>query len=74
MLPWQDLMRIGLGQLKLPPSQFWKMTPKELKCAIEGELKTFVGNGQQDPLSKSNLEKLMKKFPDKSESEKKRSK
>lgn len=74
MLPWQDLMRIGLGQLKLSPSQFWKMTPKELKCAIEGELKTFVGNGQQDPLSKSNLEKLMKKFPDKSESEKKRSK
>ncbi len=66
ILPWQDLMRIGLGQLNLSSSQFWKMTPKELKCAIEGKLNGFIGNGQQSPLSKSNLEKLMKKFPDKS--------
>ncbi len=66
ILPWQDLMRIGLGQLNLSSSQFWNMTPKEFKCAIEGKLNGFIGNGQQSPLSKSNLEKLMKKFPDKS--------
>ena len=67
ILPWQDLMRIGLGQLKLTPKQFWNTTPRELKCDIEGELNAFIGDGLHNPLSKSNLEKLMKKFPDKSD-------
>ena len=28
--PWADVMRIGLGVLRLPPHAFWAMTPKEL--------------------------------------------
>ena len=63
-LPWQDLMRIGLGQLKLSPEEFWRTTPKELKYAIEGQLNCLIGHHDYEPLSKKTLDELMQKFPD----------
>jgi uncharacterized phage protein (TIGR02216 family) len=32
--PWALIMRAGLGQLRLPPEQFWRMTLKELAAAL----------------------------------------
>jgi uncharacterized phage protein (TIGR02216 family) len=28
--PWKQAIGFGLGQLRLPPEQFWRMTPREL--------------------------------------------
>lgn len=63
-LPWPDLMRIGLGQLKLSPEEFWRTTPKELKYAIEGQLNCLIGHHDYEPLSKKTLDELMQRFPD----------
>lgn len=27
---WPGLMRLGLGELRLPPTTFWQLTPREL--------------------------------------------
>jgi uncharacterized phage protein (TIGR02216 family) len=35
--PWGSLMRSGLGELRLPPAQFWTMTLKELAAATGQE-------------------------------------
>ena len=64
ILPWQDLMRIGIGQLKLSPDEFWNTTPKELKCGIEGHLNCLIGQHDHEPLSKQILDELMQKYPD----------
>jgi uncharacterized phage protein (TIGR02216 family) len=32
--PWEKLMHLGLGQLRLPPHTFWSMTLKELSAAL----------------------------------------
>lgn len=34
--PWDGLMGLGLGVLRLPPSAFWAMTPRELMAAAQG--------------------------------------
>lgn len=52
-------MAAGLGLLRLPPEQFWRMTPRELACAL--------GTYAPAPdlaLRRSGLEKLMERFPD----------
>ena len=33
--PWKQAIGFGLGVLRLPPEQFWRMTPRELAYAIE---------------------------------------
>jgi uncharacterized phage protein (TIGR02216 family) len=33
--PWKQAIGFGLGVLRLSPDQFWRMTPRELACAIE---------------------------------------
>ncbi len=32
--PWEQAIGFGLGVLRLPPEQFWRMTPRELACAV----------------------------------------
>ena len=32
--PWHEAMGFGLGVLRLAPDQFWRMTPRELACAV----------------------------------------
>jgi uncharacterized phage protein (TIGR02216 family) len=57
--PWAAAMRFGLGCLRLPPDQFWSMTPLELAAATEG----FNGIGPQ-ALPLDSLQRLMIQFPD----------
>lgn len=56
--PWQQAIGFGLGVLKLPPEQFWRMTPRELSYAIEAVRGGVVS------LNRSGLSDLMKRFPD----------
>ena len=57
--PWKDAMRFGLGVLRLPPEQFWRMTPRELAAAW-GALMGDRGV----PLERRDLDGLMERFPD----------
>lgn len=56
--PWKQTIGFGLGVLKLPPEQFWRMTPRELAYAIE------VVTGRTAPLGRAGLAALMKRYPD----------
>lgn len=51
-------MGFGLGVLKLPPEQFWRMTPRELAYAIEAV------TGRRAPLDRDGFAALMKSYPD----------
>ena len=51
-------MADGLGLLRLPPSVFWSMTPRELEAAFRGLL------GPATPLPRATLAHLMSRYPD----------
>ncbi len=53
-------MAAGLGLLRLPPAQFWSMTPRELAAAFEGGL----GLSSRAPLVRTDLSRLMQLYPD----------
>ena len=57
--PWKQAIGIGLGVLRLPPEQFWRMTPRELACAIEA----LTGRGGE-PFARRTLLDLMTRYPD----------
>jgi uncharacterized phage protein (TIGR02216 family) len=52
-------MGFGLGTLRLAPDAFWRMTPRELACAIEA----VAGRGGA-PLPRRTLLDLMTRYPD----------
>jgi uncharacterized phage protein (TIGR02216 family) len=52
--PWARLMRLGLGELRLAPREFWSMTLKELAAALPVPA----------ALAREDLDRLMKRFPD----------
>ncbi len=56
--PWKQAIGFGLGVLRLSPEQFWRMTPRELACAIEAV------TGRVAPLDRTGFEHLMKRYPD----------
>ena len=56
--PWEEAIGFGLGVLKLSPLHFWAMTPRELAFAIR------AATGATSPLVRSDLQDLMKRFPD----------
>jgi uncharacterized phage protein (TIGR02216 family) len=56
--PWEAAMRFGLGVLRLPPRDFWAMSPRELAAAWGA-----VAGGTVAP-SRKDLETLMERFPD----------
>jgi uncharacterized phage protein (TIGR02216 family) len=56
--PWKQAIGFGLGVLRLPPEQFWRMTPRELSYAIEAV------TGRSTPLDRGVLADLMKRYPD----------
>jgi uncharacterized phage protein (TIGR02216 family) len=63
-LAWTELMRLGLGTLRLAPEVFWAMTPVELQRALEGAgVLTLAGN--RGWMERATLERLMAQFPDK---------
>ena len=57
-LPWKQAIGFGLGVLRLPPEQFWRMTPRELSYAVE------TVAGRNAPLDRAALNNLMEKYPD----------
>ena len=60
-MDWSGLMRLGLGALRLPPDQFWAMTPSELCRALEGAgLRPIAGLA----LDRGALDRLMAAHPD----------
>ncbi|MCF6273697.1 MAG: phage tail assembly chaperone [Rhodobacteraceae bacterium] len=56
---WPALMRLGLGQLRLTPAQFWALTPAELAL--------MAGLDGARAMDRSGLAELMAKYPDKEE-------
>jgi uncharacterized phage protein (TIGR02216 family) len=56
--PWREAIGFGLGVLKLPPEQFWRMTPRELAYAIE------TATGRNAPLDRAAFMQLMARYPD----------
>jgi uncharacterized phage protein (TIGR02216 family) len=57
--PWREAIGFGLGTLRLPPDAFWRMTPRELACAIEA-----VRGWGTAPLARTTLTDLIARFPD----------
>ncbi|MBJ6373611.1 rcc01693 family protein [Sedimentitalea arenosa] len=55
---WPALMQAGLQGLRLKPSEFWSLTPAELRL--------MLGHGAvQGALSRSGLDALIAAYPDK---------
>ncbi len=57
--PWEQAIGFGLGVLRLPPEQFWRMTPRELACAVAA-----VRGPIQESMGRGSLNALMQAFPD----------
>lgn len=56
-MDWPGLMRAGLGQLRLTPDQFWRLSPMELRMMLGAE-------GASPPLSRARLDELAAAYPD----------
>ena len=54
--PWREAMAFGLGALRLPPEQFWRLTPRELGALAGGDA---VSAPDRDALAV-----LMRRYPD----------
>lgn len=59
--PWDDVIGVGLGVLGFSPAVFWAMTPREFGFAVRARFGLDGGTG---PISKSDMQALMKQFPD----------
>ena len=53
-------MAAGLGLLRLPPAQFWAMTPRELAAALG----SIAAPEAPSPLPRFALDELRARFPD----------
>lgn len=59
-IPWSKLFSISYHQLKLAPSEFWKLTFSEYLILIN----MFCDQNNYHSFSKAELESLKSKFPD----------
>lgn len=56
-IDWPELMKAGMGGLRLTPDQFWRLTPAELALML----------GMADaptPLGRARLDALVAQYPD----------
>ena len=53
-------MAAGFGVLRLSPTAFWSMTPRELDAALGA----ILGPGAAGPPSRTELARLMQRYPD----------
>lgn len=51
-------MQVGLGWLRLPPADFWQMTPREFATALEGWMTINGLAGPAEGLSRAEAEAL----------------
>ncbi|NEY89293.1 rcc01693 family protein [Tabrizicola oligotrophica] len=56
-IDWPGLMRAGLGQLRLTPEQFWRLSPVELRIMLGAE-------AAAPPLTRARLDELRAAYPD----------
>ncbi len=59
---WPALMGFGLGILRLPPSVFWAMTPRELTLAARA--RHGPGATVAVPMEPEALSDLRARYPD----------
>ena len=59
LYPFTEAMRFGIGVLRLEPSAFWRMTPRELGAARSAFLA-----GRTAQMEKPTLERMMAAYPD----------
>ena len=57
--PWERALAIGLGDLRLSPEHFWRMTPREFAAALRG-----LYGDPVPPLDRAALDALALRFPD----------
>lgn len=57
--PWSDVMCFGLGVLRLPPADFWAMTPREVAAAMD-----VYGDASHRPPTPAAFAALADAFPD----------
>lgn len=56
-IDWPGLMRAGLRGLGLRPTEFWALTPAELRLMLGRETGTA-------PLARARLDELLQAYPD----------
>lgn len=54
--PWDEMMALGLGRLRLAPRDFWAATPREIAAAFPLRRRAVLPRGA--------FEQLLKQFPD----------
>ncbi len=59
-------MEAGLGTLRLAPSVFWAMTPRELEAALRG---AYGVTRMPNAMSRGDFAALMALYPDSGEGE-----
>lgn len=57
MFDWSALLRFGLSHLRLSPSEFWQLTPKELSLMARPR-------SPQAQLGQRELQTLLEQYPD----------
>lgn len=55
--PWDRMMELGLGALRLSPREFWAATPREIAAAFPARLR-------RDALTRPDLDELLTRYPD----------
>jgi uncharacterized phage protein (TIGR02216 family) len=58
--PWDQVMAMGFGLLRLSPQAFWAMTPREFERAV-----STLARALEDAPRRQDLLALMQAFPDK---------
>ncbi|WP_341872384.1 rcc01693 family protein [Neorhizobium vignae] len=56
--PWDAVMHVGLCLLRLPPRDFWALTPVEFSAMAGGSRRHGAG------MERAGLDALMRAFPD----------
>jgi uncharacterized phage protein (TIGR02216 family) len=57
--PWERVIGLGLGPLRLSPDAFWRMTPREFSFALRA-----LAGAASEPLDRPSFDALRARFPD----------
>jgi uncharacterized phage protein (TIGR02216 family) len=57
-------MEIGLGHMRISPSEFWRYSLREWLAALEGYRVKMGGDEAPETFTKDELASLMEEYPD----------